>query len=65
MVITDYDKPSVNSENYSKSVATEDFLLLEGGDNLLLENSDTISLEILDLFPTNFTGVTVSSTDYS
>lgn len=58
MVSTNYTKTTINSENYLKSKATEDVLLLESGDELLLENgSDAILLEYPFINSTNYTKV--------
>ena len=66
MASTNYSKVTINSERFSKSIATEDVLLLEGGDKLLLEDgTDSILLDILSSRSTDFTGATIRSTNYS
>ena len=62
---TNFSKVTINSENYLKSIYTEDILLLEGGDELLLESGDSMLLETLDLSSTDFTKTTTNSTDYT
>ena len=67
MVSTNYSSPvSPESENYHKSIATKDVLLLEGGYELLLENGTySILLEYTDIKSTNFAKTTINSTNYS
>jgi hypothetical protein len=66
MVSTGYDKVSVNSENFGKSLSTGDVLLLEGGDKLLLENGiDSLLLEFLLVNSANFAKGTINSTNYT
>ena len=63
---TDYTKPSINSENYGKTIVTSDVLLLEGGDKLLLENgTDAILLSLLVDNSINLAKITINSTSFS
>jgi hypothetical protein len=58
MTSTNYTKQTINSENYSKSIYTEDVLLLETGDELLLENdTDAILIDYMFSYSTNYTAV--------
>lgn len=69
MVSTDYSETSLNSTNFGTGSSSTDVLLLEGGDKLLIEGtSDAILLESSgagDTQSTNFTGISINSTNYS
>jgi hypothetical protein len=66
MTSTNYTNQTASSQNYSDSIYTEDVLLLETGDELLLENdTDSILLEYLGRNSTNFSGISLNSTNYT